>query len=80
MTNEDISNRFSYHPPTPGQVHIYEAIRGQVRNLAEFLNELCPEGRDKATAITKLEEVMFWANASVARNGPPIVRDSDATT
>ena len=25
---------------------------------------------EKATAITKLEEVMFWANASVARNAP----------
>lgn len=31
--------------------------------------ELVPDGREKATAITKLEEFMMWANAGIARAG-----------
>jgi hypothetical protein len=38
------------------------------RQLADALNESLPEGREKAVVMTKLEEVMFWANAAVARD------------
>ncbi len=68
MTAEEIKNRFSYHAPSKGQVNIYESMRNAARNLAEFLNELCPESREKTLAMTKLEEALFWANASIARN------------
>lgn len=68
MTNEDLENRFMHHVPKTGQPEMYAAIRQKALELAKFINEKCPESREKSVAITKLEECMFWSNASVARN------------
>jgi len=68
MTQEDLNNRFTYHAPKPGQPEIYKKLRDNAKWLAEIINELCPESREKSLAITKLEEASFWANASIARN------------
>lgn len=67
--NEDIENRFTYHTPKPGQPEIYQDIRNLAKTLANLIDELVPNGREKALAFTKLEETVFWANAGVARNG-----------
>lgn len=67
MNPADIENRFTYHPATPGQAKLYETIRDGAKALAEFVNESCPDGREKSLAITHLEETVFWANASIAR-------------
>jgi hypothetical protein len=69
MKKEDIENRFTYHPPKEGQPEIYNQIRDWAKSYAYLLNKLCPEGREKALAITHLEETVFWANASIARGG-----------
>jgi hypothetical protein len=64
----DLVNRFNYHSPKPGQPKKYEYIRGTLLNVASIIDNFCPNSREKALAITKLEEAMFWANASIARN------------
>lgn len=64
----DLAHRFQYHPPrTEGAVQSHELVRAVHRRLAEEMDELLPNGREKALAITKIEESMFWANASIAR-------------
>lgn len=63
-----IRNDFVYHAPKPGQPETYAYIRNQAKQLALDLTELCPLGRELSTALTKLEEVVFWANASIARS------------
>lgn len=68
MNHEEIKNNFTYHTPKGGQVQIYEQIRNTAHSFALFLNDKCPEGREKAIALTKLEEAVFWANASIARS------------
>jgi hypothetical protein len=63
-----LENRFTYHPPKEGQAQKYELIRGTALNLAHLIDDLAPESREKSLAITKLEEVVMWANAAIARN------------
>ena len=60
MDKADLDNRFNYH--RPGKQHAWYC-----RALASVLNDTLPEGREKSLAMTKLEEVMFWSNASIAR-------------
>lgn len=68
-TNPDLSNRFGYHPPSTDGVRMnHEAIRDECENLAQFLDALLPECREKSLAMTKIEESMFWANAAIARH------------
>lgn len=68
MDAEDLANRFTYHPPKGDQTERYQAIRTWARSFAVDLDTLCPDSREKSLAITKLEECVFWANASIARN------------
>lgn len=63
----DIDNRFNYHAPDADRAAQHETIREELRQTAGVLNAILPEGREKSLAITKLEEAMFWANASLAR-------------
>ena len=68
MTNDEIVKNFSYHAPKEGQPEMYEAIRNKALLLAAYINEYCPDSREKSLAMTKLEEAVMWANASIARN------------
>lgn len=64
----DIEKNFTYHPPKEGQPEKYVAIRNKGKELAELIDELCPNSREKSLSMTKLEESIMWANASIARN------------
>jgi hypothetical protein len=65
---QDIINRFTYHPPKDGQPEIYSKLREAAKNLAFDIYDNCPESRERSLALTNLEQVIFWANASIARN------------
>lgn len=63
-----IENNFTYHAPKGDQAERYGKIREKARELAELMEESCPDSREKSLASTKLEEAVMWANASIARN------------
>lgn len=63
-----LHHRFAYHPPDEAKAQQHAAIRGGCANLADFLDEQLKDGREKSVALTKLEECMYWANASIARD------------
>jgi len=63
-----LENNFTYHKPKEGQPERYQIIRDDAKELAYTIQELCPESRERSLAMTKLEEVSMWANASIARN------------
>lgn len=67
IDSEDLANRFTYHPPVEEDVKKYEMIRAIGLSFATVLNEMVPDSQEKALALTKLEEVVFWSNAGVAR-------------
>lgn len=66
--NEQFENNFKYHSPKEGQTERYQMIRDKVKELAYLIDGNCPNSREKSLAITKIEEAMMWANASIARN------------
>ncbi len=66
--NGQIENNFKYHSPKEGQPEKYTQLREKAKELAYLIEELAPQSREKSLAITKLEESVMWANASIARN------------
>jgi hypothetical protein len=69
MNNGDLSNRFEFHPAnTEEKRNEHTSVRQHCLDLALWINEKVPEGREKSLAITHLEEVMMWANAGIARS------------
>jgi hypothetical protein len=65
--NPDIEHRFTYHAPKADQAERYQMIRDRAKELAYLLTDLCPPGRELSLALTNLEQVVFWGNASIAR-------------
>ena len=46
----------------------YQFIGDVAKDLAQTIISNCPSSRERSLAITKLEEAIMWANASIARN------------
>jgi hypothetical protein len=69
-TYHDLKLRFGYHRPDADQQRTIGAIRRQILNTAVFVVNVVPEGREQASALSALEQVMFQAVAGVARLGP----------
>lgn len=67
MDNQ-IENNFKYHAPSQEQQESYIELRQKGKELAYTIVALCPKSREASLAMTKLEEAIFWANASIARN------------
>lgn len=72
MTRKDLKDRiendFIYHPPEIDQIDKFAKIRNEAKKMAILLAEQCPVSRELSLALTKLEETVMWANASIARN------------
>lgn len=78
LSSDDIRNRFSFHPATSqGRQMEHKNIRDRCLSLGLSLAGNLPHNGELALAITKLEEVMFWANASVARTQDTASPDSE---
>jgi hypothetical protein len=69
LQQEELDKRFDHHPPAgEDTVHRHEEVRRHCKALAYAIGQLVPEGREKSLALTHTEEVMFWANAGIARD------------
>jgi len=67
MFQHELDSRFDFHPPSDVRKEKHEGVRDLIKQVATHLNYHLPEGREKQLVMTKLEEAMFWANASIAR-------------
>jgi hypothetical protein len=68
IKEEELENRFKSHPADSDEKkQAHEDVRNTCLNVAKFINVAVPDGREKSLALTHLEEVMFWANAGIAR-------------
>lgn len=64
---DELLTRFTYHAPTPDQMHRYEAIRAQALDFARTICALTPPSPEQFRAINALDEVVMLANAAIAR-------------
>lgn len=65
-----IENDFTYHRPPADKIEDFHQLRHMVKNLAHYIVDVTPAGREQSNALTKLEEAMFHANAAIARQFP----------
>ena len=65
---QDLEKRFNFHTPKGNQANRYVLIRTMAHEFAKIITCRCPNSREKSLALTHLEEVSFWSNASIARN------------
>ena len=63
-----IENDFRHHAPSTEKVMRHKIVRNKCKELALFILENCPTGRERSLALTKIEEAMMWTNAAIARN------------
>lgn len=74
----ELANRFAYHPPQDQlTIDAHESVRHHTGTLAQTLNALLPDSREKSLALTALQETMMWANAAIAVHGGPLQRGED---
>ncbi len=72
-TDNDISNRFQSINDSQKCAKrigtISANLQTKFKDVAQYVNSLLPESRETSLCLTKLEEGLFYANASLVRNG-----------
>lgn len=72
---ETWANRLGYHKATEVTVPLHRELRFAFIGLAHEVILKVPAGRERALALTALQESLMWANAGVAINLAPIAAD-----
>lgn len=70
MEQAELDKRFATYPTDPTRQQMHDAVRTHCKAVADALNSILPETREKILSIAKLEEVMYWADACIARHIP----------
>lgn len=66
-SREEIIERFgAYRKPTETTIPKYQAIQEKTLELALLIDDLCPDSKEKSSALTMLQQVKMSANASIA--------------
>lgn len=67
---DELIRRYRHHLPRQDQPARYQKVRDACLALAEVVDDTCPDSAEKDTALDRLDEVMFHANAAIARRSP----------
>jgi hypothetical protein len=70
-SNQDLDLRFDQHPATEESGPVMDELRAAHKELAAKIVDLVPVPRERALALTQLEQSLFWSNAGVARGSAP---------
>ena len=73
-----VDSDFSYRAPAANQdkLDLYEIVRAQGKGFARILVGQLAEGRELSLALTKIEEAVMWANASLIREEQETVSEN----
>ncbi len=64
---DELVTRSRSHPLGPEKLAASLRVREAYLNLAQLLDEVCPAGREKDRAMDAMDDVLFNANAAIAR-------------
>jgi hypothetical protein len=68
VMHQRVDNDFAFHAATTDEKReAHTSIRVHCRELAHFIVDNVPAGREQSLALTALEEAMHWANAALAK-------------
>lgn len=65
-----VHNDFTYHRPPAEVQETFVQLREKAKELALLIVDKVPSGREQSSALTRLEETIFHANAGIARRYP----------
>ena len=63
-----LQHTYTYHPPFGTQQERYLKIRAGALAFATLVSENTPPSREQSVALTRIQELVFWANAAIAIN------------
>lgn len=69
ISDADLINWFTYHPPNSADLDHYLAIRQAAHDFARVILAHTPSSADQTAAIRKIREAVMTANAAVACGG-----------
>jgi hypothetical protein len=70
LGRDEIRHRWGYHPGTGVTGIMHDRVRTGYIALADFLDDLLPDGDAKDQALKKLQEASMWSNFAVAELSP----------
>ena len=76
MNRAEIERRFKRHIPDDGQNAWMDLGRMHVTNLAQWIDEFCPDNKEKDQALNRLDECLFWMNGSILRHNQSTKRET----
>ena len=65
---DNLRDRFRHHKPGEAIEIRLDSVRDLCGTVAREIQHLTPVSREQSLALTHVEEVMFWANAAIARH------------
>lgn len=69
------ANKMGYHKATEVTVPLHRELRQDFIHVAEMVIRKVPQGRERALALTHLQEALMWSNAGVAIELAPLAED-----
>jgi len=70
-TIQTLVRNFTFHLATPNSEQHMKVLKLQAKDLGVSILNLTPKCRERSLALTKLEEVIMWANSGICRNQEP---------
>lgn len=71
-----MDKRVAYHHPSKQGLEKLHLLREAFSDILFQVEELCPETRERAVAITNIETAAMWANKSVVFNDPESIAET----
>lgn len=63
-----VTRSFEFKEPKKDQPERYAVLRKRALSFGEEIEKQCPNSREQALALTKLEEALMWSVKSIAVN------------